>query len=416
LSPLNNDLLIELSETPALTPMLSRSPWNCLLVKNLLMIAIVNYIEQLSPQKKAAAIIALIVPIALFQILQLPIKALWGSGFWDFHLYIAGVTEFLYGRDPYAVRDGNGNAFIYSPIVLRLLSLFGSSLKYYLLLFYACASGWFFYSAVSSLRVIISFILALSFLGIGVFAFFSGNVTIYFHMMLLGFVLRNSWNSWLFLLCCAIFSLVKPYFMAYMFLPLLVGACNGYINRKQLIACISTVGLVLFSVGAQLYLDDFLYHRFLNTVAYQVLGNGDIGFGLYRYIQTHYPPIWAIFIHFSVILLFIVISVLAMKKGYSQISNQSAALVIYFALTVLNPRIKEYDSTFALFAISLAAALAPKAWRPLLVMVIIYVAVIIFLIAFREGLALDVGKSNIMLGLFLWITSILKLFNGKKSL
>jgi len=288
--------------------------------------------------------------------------------FWDLDIYEKAVSVFKSGGNPYEL---NGYlSFVYHPLVLRLMSLFGDYLGIALmggyfasLLFFVSSLGsnrsWWFYS-----------FLAFAYCGIGTIAIGSGNVTAFFHLALLGILLRgihgeqnfqepSSRLSSTFILMVVIFSLVKPYMLAYLLIPLIA----NWKTRQQ--KSILSFTLLAGSLMAIIFLLSTLYfgeefQSFLLAVQSQTIGKRDLGYGLVMYFYEHYLSagtlIYRAFVlHFAILGAILFITLLLAKRS-GAINSSRFALLLYFLLTTLNPRLKVYDLFPALIALFIYAS------------------------------------------------------------
>jgi hypothetical protein len=288
--------------------------------------------------------------------------------FWDLDIYEKAVSVFKSGGNPYEL---NGYlSFVYHPLVLRFMSLFGDYLVIALmggyfasLLFFISSLGsnrsWWFYS-----------FLAFAYCGIGTIAIGSGNVTAFFHLALLGILLRSihgeqnfqepsSRLSSLFILMVVIFSVVKPYMLAYLLIPLIA----TWKTRQQ--KSIWSFTLLAGSLMVIIFLLSTLYfgeefQSFLSAVQSQTIGKRDLGYGLVMYFYEYYLSadtlIYRAFVlHFAILGAILFITLLLAKRS-GALNSSRFALLLYFLLTILNPRLKVYDLFPALIALFIYAS------------------------------------------------------------
>ena len=288
--------------------------------------------------------------------------------FWDLDIYEKAVSVFKSGGNPYEL---NGYlSFVYHPLVLRFMSLFGDYLGIALmgsyfasLLFFVSSLGsnrsWWFYS-----------FLAFAYCGIGTIAIGSGNVTIFFHLALLGILLRGIHGKQnfqepsnrltnFFILMVVIFSVVKPYMLAYLLIPLIA----TWRTRQQ-----KSIWSITLFTGFLMAIIVFLstiyfgeeFRSFLSAIQGQTIGKRDLGYGLVMYFYEYYLSagtlIYRAFVlHFAILgAILLIIFFLAKRSGI--LNSSRFALLLYFLLTILNPRLKVYDLFPALIALFIYAS------------------------------------------------------------
>ena len=288
--------------------------------------------------------------------------------FWDLDIYEKAVSIFKSGGNPYEL---NGYlSFVYHPLVLRFMSLFGDYLGIALmggyfasLLFFVSSLGsnrsWWFYS-----------FLAFAYCGIGTIAIGSGNVTTFFHLVLLGILLRgihdrqnltklSSRLTSFFILIVVIFSVVKPYMLAYLLIPLIA----TWKTRQQksiwsLTLLASSLMVITFLLSALYFGEEF--QSFLSAAQSQTIGKRDLGYGVVMYFYEYYLSagtlIYRAFVLHFVILGAILSITLLLAKRSGVLNSPRFALLLYFLLTILNPRLKVYDLFPALVALFIYAS------------------------------------------------------------
>jgi len=278
--------------------------------------------------------------------------------FWDLAIYQKAVSTFLSGGDPYAL---NGYlSFVYQPIVLRAMALCGSHLDTVLIIGYLGSLFFFLRSLRRNPSWWLYSCLAFTYCGIGTIALGSGNITVFLHLILLGILLQNISKTdtkpsyGVFLIAVALSSLIKPYMAAYFLIPL--------IASKQSIDIKKTVGLTLLAglcVSSVIVLSvayfDGEFQAFLAAVKGQTLGKRDLGYGLVMYFYDYYLSAGHL-IYRAFLLHFIILGVVFLGTLYVAIRNQRIqephfVLLLYFLLTIINPRLKVYDLFPALIAL-----------------------------------------------------------------
>lgn len=287
--------------------------------------------------------------------------------FWDLGIYEKAVAVYNSGGDPYSL---NGYlSFVYQPLVLRLMAVFGSSLGIIFIVGYISALGFFLSSLGAKLSWWLYSFLAFAYCGIGAISLGSGNVTAFLHLVLLGILLRSIRNPNItrsyksFILAVTLFSLIKPYMLAYLLIPLITSSRTKHQKSAWvgvlLAACF--VGLVMLC--SVLYFGSE-FQAFLAAVKGQTLGKRDLGYGLVMYFYDYYLSagdlIYRAFVlHFAIIGALLV-GTLFLAIRNKQIHQPSFTLLLYFLLTILNPRLKVYDLFPALIALFIYVAAFQK--------------------------------------------------------
>jgi hypothetical protein len=288
--------------------------------------------------------------------------------FWDLGIYEKAVTVFNAGGNPY---DLNGYlSFVYHPLVLRFMALFGNSLGTVLSVAYIAIVLFFFKNLGTNRPWWLYSFLAFAYCGIGTISIGSGNVTVFFHLVLLGILLgdismanrlgiHSSSSSKAFIIAVVIFSLVKPYMLAYLLIPLV---CT-FKSNKQKSTWALTLGagafLVLTLLLSSLYFGAEI-QSFLNAVQGQTIGKHDLGYGLVMYFYEYYlsagPLLYRAFVLHFAILGVLILAILFLAKRNGVITQPNFVLLLYFLLTILNPRLKVYDLFPALIALFIYAS------------------------------------------------------------
>jgi hypothetical protein len=276
-----------------------------------------------------------------------------GELFWDMRIYSGAVEDFLRGESPY-VRGYPEYKFVYPPFLIYLWSWLHPWVEETLVALYVLA-------LVAFLRVPIRG-LALSFLlTFGVFlcaeqpvglALVTGNLTFFAHLLIIALWLRPAlpFYTAAFYLAVIVTASIKPYFGAYLLLPLLAEP----VTRAALVKA-AVLALVVSGIWASQWLftrDMFL--AFLRAMDEQLVQDtasafrGDIGHGFYRYaaMLTRTREL-GIALHFAV-----VASLVAFWKRHAQprlrdVPSESALVMRRYVPIILcilmNPRLKPYD-------------------------------------------------------------------------
>jgi hypothetical protein len=177
-------------------------------------------------------LLGLIWLVASFQFVE-------NSIFWDLGIYAKAINVLNSGGDPYSPDQLGGYlSFVYHPLVLHVMALFGSWLSPVLMMFYTASIVYFLLGLKKNSNLWLSAFLAFAYCGIGFISIASGNLTVFFHLILLGILVRDSsqdldknkngnllkstsTNSPFVILLLA-FSIIKPYFLIYLVIPLIM--------------------------------------------------------------------------------------------------------------------------------------------------------------------------------------------------
>jgi hypothetical protein len=102
------------------------------------------------------------------------------------------------------------------------------------------------------------------------------------------------------------------------------------------------------------------FQAFLAAVQGQTIGKHDLGYGLVMYFYEYYrsagPLIYRAFVLHFAILSILILAILYLAKRSQLIQKPHFVLLLYFLLTILNPRLKVYDLFPALIALFIYAS------------------------------------------------------------
>ena len=295
--------------------------------------------------------------------------------FWDLGIYAKALNVLNSGGDPYSPDQLGGYlSFVYHPLVLHVMALFGSWLLLVLITFYITSIIYFLFSLKKNSNLWLSAFLAFAYCGIGFISIASGNLTVFFHLILLGILARDASqdleqkkNSKLptsinttFVVLLLVFSIVKPYFLIYLAIPLIMqwGKKEDFAKTLRLVLTWMSIFIILMVSSSLFYGAEF--SSFISAVQNQTLGKRDLGYGFVMFFYDYYlsagPLIYRAFVlHFAIAFLLLLISVyLAIKNKWLSADNLNSAyfpFLLYFLLTLFNPRLKVYDLFPAFFAL-----------------------------------------------------------------
>ena len=295
--------------------------------------------------------------------------------FWDLGIYAKAINVLNSGGDPYSPDQLGGYlSFVYHPLVLHVMALFGSWLLLVLITFYITSIIYFLFSLKKNSNLWLSAFLAFAYCGIGFISIASGNLTVFFHLILLGILARDASqdleqkkNSKLptsinttFVILLLAFSIVKPYFLIYLAIPLIMqwGKKEDFAKTLRLVLTWMSIFIILMVSSSHFYGAEF--SSFISAVQNQTLGKRDLGYGFVMFFYDYYlsagPLIYRAFVlHFAIAFLLLLISIyLAIKNKWLSANNLKSAyfpFLLYFLLTLFNPRLKVYDLFPAFFAL-----------------------------------------------------------------
>jgi hypothetical protein len=295
--------------------------------------------------------------------------------FWDLGIYAKAINVLNSGGDPYSPDQLGGYlSFVYHPLVLHVMALFGSWLLLVLITFYITSIIYFLFSLKKNSNLWLSAFLAFAYCGIGFISIASGNLTVFFHLILLGILARDASqdleqkkNSKLptsinttFVVLLLVFSIVKPYFLIYLAIPLIMqwGKKEDFAKTLRLVLTWMSIFIILMVSSSLFYGAEF--SAFITSLQNQTLGKRDLGYGLVMFFYDYYlsagPLIYRAFVlHFAIAFLLLLISIyLAIKNKWLSAGNLNSAyfpFLLYFLLTLFNPRLKVYDLFPAFFAL-----------------------------------------------------------------
>jgi hypothetical protein len=287
--------------------------------------------------------------------------------FWDISVYERAATDYSHGIDAY--RRDVRFPFVYHPLVLRVLARLEAfvSLKVLLPALTLAAVAWLFVEllraagkpsaegqtsgglgtgVIDPARVALGILAAAGFGGIGVPALMSGNLSPLMHFALMAAFLRGrsaagTFSRYLPYGLIFLFALVKPYLLIYLAVPVLL-----YERRVVALTC-SAVVVALFALTWQSFRAQWPaeYASFVANLSWHVLGRGDIGYSFfYVFLSLTRKLPLALLLHAVVSLLLIALVPLLFAKKYGRRPPFVPRLMLtYLALTVANPRMKDYD-------------------------------------------------------------------------
>jgi hypothetical protein len=279
------------------------------------------------------------------------------SLFWDIEVYEFAITSFENGMDPYI--DRQGFDFLYPPLVLDSLVFINKFIPIEIFIVGSTIAGlWYLIRSFAVLEQIsikgvdvlfLSLFLSFGYFSWGYLGFFSGNLSTLGHLIILGVFLhylhRPIFMQGLMLyIVIIIFSLIKPYFLAYSLLLLIKDFKKAFVCA--VLTSSFTVGIWYFSS-----LDDqSMFQSFLQNLTAGTINNDDLGYSIFSLLYAHYSLSLSIISH---VILFCIGLVIYFKR--ISILGIVPSVIWLSSLSILsNPRVKEYDLIilFILFVMS----------------------------------------------------------------
>ena len=300
-----------------------------------------------------------------------------GGIFWDLGIYAKAINIFNNGGDPYSPNQLGGYlSFVYHPLILHSMALFGSWLFPLLVTFYIASMVYFLFSLRNNSNLWLSLFLAFAYCDIGFISLASGNLTVFLHLILLAILVKGSSQdlgqnknqnlssftstNTAFVILVITFSIIKPYFLVYLAIPLIMqwGKNEGVAKTIRLILTWVSIFFALMISSSLFYSTEF--SAFIASLQNQTLGKRDLGYGFVMFFYDYYLSagtlIYRAFVlHFAIAVLLLLISIyLAIKNKWLSANNLKSAyfpFLLYFLLTLFNPRLKVYDLFPAFFAL-----------------------------------------------------------------
>ena len=301
-----------------------------------------------------------------------------GGIFWDLGIYAKAINIFNNGGDPYSPNQLGGYlSFVYHPLILHGMALFESWLFPALVTFYIASMVYFLFSLRNNSNLWLSLFLAFAYCGIGFISLASGNLTVFLHLILLAILVKSSsqdlsqnknqnlssftsTNNTAFVILVIAFSIIKPYFLVYLAIPLIMQWGKNEVVAKTIRLILTWVSIffALMISSSLFYSTEF--SAFIASLQNQTLGKRDLGYGFVMFFYDYYLSagtlIYRAFVlHFAIAVLLLLISIyLAIKNKWLNTNNLKSAyfpFLLYFLLTLFNPRLKVYDLFPAFFAL-----------------------------------------------------------------
>jgi len=345
--------------------------------------------------------------------------------FWDLGIYAKAINIFNNGGDPYSPNQLGGYlSFVYHPLILHGMALFESWLFPALVTFYIASIVYFLFSLRNNSNLWLSLFLAFAYCDIGFISLASGNLTVFLHLILLAILVKGSSQdlgqnknqnlssftstNTAFVILVITFSIIKPYFLVYLAIPLIMqwGKNEGVAKTIRLILTWVSIFFALMISSSLFYSTEF--SAFIASLQNQTLGKRDLGYGFVMFFYDYYLSagtlIYRAFVlHFAIAVLLLLISIyLAIKNKWLNTNNLKSVyfpFLLYFLLTLFNPRLKVYDLFPAFFALYVYFfSLKPST-----------VSRLLFLLAYALSLAQLIGSQGIFanpINIYYWSMGI----------
>ena len=284
----------------------------------------------------------------------------------DVNPLIQAVNDYAVRIDPY--RHMAQSMFVYHPYVLKTLVGINNLVPLHIFLFfvYVISIFWFGYQSCRWLIVQIpstmqvkkdiTFVLliSLSFGNVTIVSILCGNLSAYFHLILIGLIFHYSTQKnvlilYLLGLTIVLFSVVKPYFLAYILFYFLVFKNIQSILTAGVI-CICT-GLIWLS---GIYFLPDLYERFAGALQYQLLVKDDLGgFSSLRMMGPLLGIKGAFIAHLGVVgVAMYTLLVVGPSKTVFMKNPANQLLIMILLIVFINPRLVFYDFYVTIFVLS----------------------------------------------------------------
>lgn len=261
----------------------------------------------------------------------------------DLEVYSRAAYAYAHGGDPYKINEGN--LFVYPPMTVRLLSHIGSKVEIAMLTLYVFVLFLMILWLNRNRRLTLSLIMSFSYLGYGLISLMSGNITFYIHLLLIMQLARLEFlrpNHSAFLATAVMAALIKPYFIAYTLIPGAIAIIMRTEPWRPIRSTIKSFIAFVFIFLMDYFYNPSVYVDFITNLKTQTLIRGDLGVWVYGYTYKEMGEIGALLLH----CILAIIPFLFIWLRRSQIKEQgypSAGFLLYFAITLTNPRLKEYD-------------------------------------------------------------------------
>jgi hypothetical protein len=281
----------------------------------------------------------------------------------DIYPLLTAVNDYTHGIDPY--RHMAQSMFVYHPVVLKVLVGLNSlmPLSYFFITFYALIITWFIYQSYlwlferlpekesESDRCIWIFLISLSFGGVVLASLLCGNLSPYFHLILVGLIFnysrkKNVLTLGIFGIIVVCFAIVKPYLLAYLlFYFLILKKSRAFVLSVFLSICVAMIWL------SAMYLQPAEFEHFSSALQYQLLIKDDLGgFSTLRLMIPSIGLRAGFLLHLGIvgIILYVMLVIGPVKVTFMKnVNNQ--LLVLLLLIIFINPRLVFYDFFIAVF-------------------------------------------------------------------
>ncbi len=274
----------------------------------------------------------------------------------DSSVYARAVDDYKNGRNAY--RADVHLPFVYVPIVLKMFEVASAAAPpmYIFGSLYAISTAWFIVQSYllvnyaqpgneNILRdLLIVFLSAFAFSGIGMPAFSTGNVSVFMHFAVDGLIFkyarqRQSITLILFSLIVIFCAVIKPYFIAYTLFYFFALKWNR--AAISIAAIIVIVSSILF---LSWYFQPVEFAQFLAALKYQAITKKDYGYSIFGIMRNYLNERLSLFIHFAGSAIVLRLLFVFARTNYNfGIDNCLLAIIMIPVIIFINPRMKEYD-------------------------------------------------------------------------
>lgn len=283
---------------------------------------------------------------------------------WDLAVYGRGAVDFLAGRDVYRLDEAL--ICVCHPLVLRWFAAIQMivPLTWFLFAGYAATLAWFgielryiFPRKPALLHRGTVLLAAFAFGGLGTICAMSGNFTTYLHLALVAAILtclrtQSNHARYGFVALLTVGALIKPYCLVYA-----IAFFFWHPPRRAVAwgAAVTAAVALVWGVSPQIWPADTT--AFLAAVQEQTLGRNDLGFSIYGSIRPLFATNGTALAAHSALALSLLYWAAWYAPRAMRFAGDFANRLLFMApaLTLMNPRMKEYDLVVAVVCLFLFA-------------------------------------------------------------
>lgn len=275
--------------------------------------------------------------------------------FWDMAVYAGAIDACRLGKSAYAQTDTF--LFVYPPVFLRIFCVMPAwGMVSMLLVLYAAALIWLFrqmrrIGPLAAQEGLFAFMLV----GFAGFAsLLSGNITAFGHLAIAaGFMSglahsrrnhgsgdltrRPTLRGFGMGLMLALLGATKPYFLAYVLVPLCMERSWPALRFAVLVPVVSGAVLLL-----DYLVDPVTFNAFLLALKTQTVERGDLGLSIASVLAWRGYAVTGMAVHFAAWLALMLVGLAATRGGGRELVLNRLLFLLAGSI-LLNPRFKEYD-------------------------------------------------------------------------